>query len=412
MTEDEQVLKYYYEKVESGVIEKHIEEHTEELIHNKVHEGEMGADYKTEEQEIEGYKLLKDRYPENAEGTIEEEVITVKYYYSRDAKVTVKYIDLETKEEIEESIIIEGQLGEEYETEEKAIEGYRIVKLEYPDNVKGEITKENIEVIYYYERIPSGTITVKYVDIETEEEITDKAEIKGFVGEEYKTEEKQIPYYMIVNSTENTEGKLTGANDTVIYYYRKLSFNFSIDKTITQINIKDREIKFDEPTKTAKVEIKQGELNETELVITYNLEITNTGEIAGKAKIKEVIPEGFELLEGVEENLEIELQPGESKNITVKLRWLKGETNLGIKENTVSLVDIQNDKGYAELTTEDNSSKTVVVISIKTGETIKTIVKVLLIASLMICLYMQVLLILGINKGPNIKNIKFLNKKK
>jgi hypothetical protein len=216
---------------------------------------------------------------------------------------------------------------------------------------------------------------------------------------------------MIVNSTENIEGKLTELNDTVIYYYRKLSFNFSIDKTITQINIKDREIKFDEPTKTAKVEIKQGELNETELVITYNLEITNTGEIAGKARIEEVIPQGFELIEGMEENTIIELQPGESRNITVKLRWLKGEANLGIKENTVKLVDITNEKGYEELTIEDNSSKAIVVISIKTGETIKTIVKVLLITSLMICLYMQVLLILGINKGPDIKKIKFLNKK-
>ena len=411
MIEEEQVLKYYYEKVESGVIEKHIESHKEEIIDSKVHEGEIGEEYKTEEQEFIGFRLLRNRYPENSEGIIEEEVITVKYYYSKDAKVTVKYIDIATNEEIEESVIIEGQLGDEYETEEKEVEGYRIVRLEYPDNAKGEITKEETEVIYYYERIPSGTITVKYVDIETEEEIADKVEIKGFIGEEYKTEEKEILYYMVVNSTENTEGKLTEENNTVIYYYRKLSFNFRVDKTITQINLRDREIKFDKPTKMAKVEIKQGELKEEELVITYNLEITNTGEMSGKARIKEVIPPGFELLEGIEESTIIELQPGESKNMTVKLRWIKGEQNLGIKENLVELVDITNAKGYRELTTEDNNSTATIVVTIKTGETIKNIAKGLLILSLAVCLYMEILLVISIKKGPDIKEIKFLKKK-
>ena len=38
-------------------------------------------------------------------------------------------------------------------------------------------TKEIIEVTYYYERIPSGILTVKYVDKETKEEIKYKDEI-------------------------------------------------------------------------------------------------------------------------------------------------------------------------------------------------------------------------------------------
>jgi hypothetical protein len=208
---------------------------------------------------------------------------------------------------------------------------------------------------------------------------------------------------MFINSTENTEGILTEKDGTVRYYYRKLRFDLSIDKTITQIILKGKETNF-KGSKTAKVEIKEKELKEAELIIVYNIEIRNTGEIEGIAKVKEIIPQGFELIEGQKET-EIELQPGESKNITVKVKWLRGEENLGIKENTVKLEDIENPAKFEEISIEDNSSSATVVISIKTGETIKTIIKVLLTTSLMICLYMEVVLILDIKNGQKIKNI-------
>ena len=43
------------------------------------------------------------------------------------------------------------------------------------------MTREDIYVIYYYERKPSGIVTVKYVDVDTNEEILYKAEN----GQEY-----------------------------------------------------------------------------------------------------------------------------------------------------------------------------------------------------------------------------------
>ena len=115
------------------------------------------------------------------------------------------------------------------------------------------MTEEEIIVTYYYEKIPSGKVIVKYVDRETKEEIryTDDSgeektygyEITGYVGEEYKTEEKEIPYYKIVENIlpVNREGILSQNDETVIYYYEKMSFNMEISKNVKTITIKGEE---------------------------------------------------------------------------------------------------------------------------------------------------------------------------
>ena len=100
----------------------------------------------------------------------------VNYYYTHKAKVTAKYIDKDTGEEISEEEIKEGHVGESYETEEKKIENYDIEKELYPKNPKGTMTKEDIEVIYYYKR--KAEVIVKYIDKETGE--------IGFIGTVYE----------------------------------------------------------------------------------------------------------------------------------------------------------------------------------------------------------------------------------
>ena len=111
MEEDEIILEYYYVHISSGVIEKH---------------------YKTGPKEFKGYSLVEEKYPENAEGTMTIEAITVNYYYKKKAEVTitVKYIDKETNEEIQENVVITDYEGEEYKTEQKEIEGYEFIKVE------------------------------------------------------------------------------------------------------------------------------------------------------------------------------------------------------------------------------------------------------------------------------------------
>ncbi len=63
-------------------------------------------------------------------------------------KVFVKYINQTTGEVIEE-VTLRGKVGDDYEAEEKEIEGYTLVGS--TQNTTGEFEREDIEVIYYYE---------------------------------------------------------------------------------------------------------------------------------------------------------------------------------------------------------------------------------------------------------------------
>ena len=157
MKEEEIVLKYYYIHVSSGVIEKHIDIDTDEILYNTTHEGNEGDEYKTEPKEFENYDFVEDKYPENAEGTMKKEVITVNYYYKKrePITITVKYIDKDTKEEIEETVIIKDYEGKDYKTEQKEIEGYEFIEVE--GETEGKITEEK-EIIYYYQKIKEPEI--------------------------------------------------------------------------------------------------------------------------------------------------------------------------------------------------------------------------------------------------------------
>lgn len=55
----EQVVKYYYAKISAGVIEKHIDEITGELLYSEAHEGNEGDPYNIPSKEFEGYDLVE-----------------------------------------------------------------------------------------------------------------------------------------------------------------------------------------------------------------------------------------------------------------------------------------------------------------------------------------------------------------
>ena len=100
MTKEEIVLKYYYVHVSAGVIEKHIDKISGEILYNDIHEGNEGDPYdiksKENDEGFEKYDLVEDELPENSTGEMTKEVIEVTYYYIYKTKVTAKYIDKAT----------------------------------------------------------------------------------------------------------------------------------------------------------------------------------------------------------------------------------------------------------------------------------------------------------------------------
>ena len=168
---EDQVVKYYYAKVSSGVIEKHIDLITgKPIVEDVFYEGYEGKAYTTSSKEIEGYKVstnkefyssilkenpdfltdlglislkqyfeeteieaTEDYIPMNAEGEMTEELITIRYYYTPKVRLIVQYVDVYTGEVISEvvdgsivpsTINREGNIDEPYETEAKTFENY------------------------------------------------------------------------------------------------------------------------------------------------------------------------------------------------------------------------------------------------------------------------------------------------
>ena len=87
----------------------------------------------------------------------------------KDSQVIVKYVD-EAGNSLADSIIINGKVFDKYQTEAKSFYGYELT--EVPQNAKGEMTEDTIEVVYTYTEIPveiidtgDTNITIKLVAI-------------------------------------------------------------------------------------------------------------------------------------------------------------------------------------------------------------------------------------------------------
>ena len=384
--ETETIVRYYYVKQAGGVIEKHIDIDSGEILEEEKHEGKVGDKYEIPAREIEGYVLVKEdeegnsKLPTNAKGEMTEEGIEVIYYYEKLATVKVEYIDKYTGEIIEEEKI-EGCVGEEYETTEKEFEGYDLV--EKPTNSKGEMTKEEIVVKYYYLR--KTEVEIQYIEKETGYMIAEAERIEGHEGEKYETTEKEIEYYDFIEKTENYKGEMTREKIIVTYYYEKKTFNLAIDKWISGASI-DGVAQIGQSYGTRdelyKIDIHRKRTETANVKVTYKIRVTNTGEIEGTAsKITEVIPEGFSYQEEdnkinwktengiiVTDVLKDEtIKPGESKEIEIVLRWNKGEGNFGEKRNTVIISGVTNPAKYVDMNEEDNSDKSEMLMTIETG---------------------------------------------
>ena len=377
---------YYYKKKAGGVIENHIDITTNKKLATEEHKGSIGDEYNIPPREFEGYDLViedkegNNRLPENSKGKMTEEKIEVNYYYIKQAKVKVEYIDKQTGEKLDEEEI-KGHIGDSYETEEKEFEGYDLV--EKPSNSTGEMEEEEIVVKYYYER--KAEVEVKYLEKGTEYEIAQGERIEGYVGDKYETEQKEIPYYKFVEKTENYKGTMEKEKITVKYYYEKQIFNLGIDKWVSNVSvngISQGAQNINNKDEIYKVDIHRSKAETAEIKITYKIRVTNEGEVEGTAgEIVEIIPAGYSYNQEdnsihweerngtlVTDALKDEtIKEGEYKEIEIVLRWDKGEENFGEKENFVILSKIDNPAGYEDIDREDNNSTSTMIITIATG---------------------------------------------
>ena len=75
------------------------------------------------------------------------------------------------------------------------------------------------KVKYYYKK--KTEVIVKYIDKQTGKELTKTETIKGYKGDEYKTDKKEIKEYDYIEMQGQPSGKMEETTAQIIYYYVK-----------------------------------------------------------------------------------------------------------------------------------------------------------------------------------------------
>ena len=234
MTKEEQTLIYYYEPVYTGLIENHIDITNDNVLYTEEHEVQVGDDYSIPSKEFAGYDLVEEKLPENAEGTMGEELVTVNYYYIKKVVLEVNYIDILTKKPLDDKIVDKTKHeGDKYETEQKDFDGYDFVKVEGEPkgtmkvevDEEGNIVNNKTAVTYYYAK--KAQVEEHHIDIRTGKELEEPIVHNGHVGDEYNIPSKEFLSYELLTEDEegkdmlpeNSNGQMTEEKQIVTYYY-------------------------------------------------------------------------------------------------------------------------------------------------------------------------------------------------
>ena len=209
---------FVYEK-EARVKIKYVNKITGEEIEEEEKEGVVDEDYTTEPKDIEGYKLVREEIPANKDGKMTEEDIQVNYYYVKETKIKVQYLELDTGEELANEIVERGYEGDPYTTEKKSIAGYEYVKVE--GEVAGAMGNTEKVIRYYYtkERPKSEPIeetpTTRTYYIENTPETTNSVSTSTTIT---RTTQNTINSNTITvrnNSNTNTTNTTNTTNNTI-----------------------------------------------------------------------------------------------------------------------------------------------------------------------------------------------------
>ena len=215
---------------------------------------------------------------------------------------------------------------------------------------------------------------------------------------------------------DSTPNEWKGEDDEDIEKVRVLYFDLALRKWVTEAYVTENgQTKVietghhaeDDPEEVVKVDLRKSKIDSVVVKFRYHIRITNEGEIEGYAKeIKDRIPEGleFELSDNpnwtmlddgtivTDELKDTLLQPGESAEVTIVLKWINSETNMGVKINVAEICKDYNDYGTPDIDStpdnnvpgEDDIDDAPVMLTVKTGsEDLKYIALITIVLALL-----------------------------
>ena len=144
-TEKDQELTVIYRKLTGKVIVNHISDSGKVLENPILMSGDVGSTYESAKKEFKGYAFKEVLGKSTGTYTAEPQIVT--YVYSNKATIRILYVD-EKGTELVPSEQKTGIIGDKYETEAKAIDGWTLK--ETPKNAKGNYQEKEQTITYVY----------------------------------------------------------------------------------------------------------------------------------------------------------------------------------------------------------------------------------------------------------------------
>ena len=246
----------------------------------------------------------------------------------------------------------------------------------------GRVNKEVI-ITNAAKEVPTK-VEVNFLEQGTDKVLDTQEIIEGYVGKEYKANAKEIKGYVLLAVAENAEGTMTEDTIVVNYYYRKKDFNLGVTKWVDHVVMggKTREGQtYETRDEVYKLEVRNRQVENSYVLVTYKIRVTNSGEIGGYAEeVIEQIPSKLKFYQEDNNILWTEkdgalvtdylngmaIAPGEYKEIEITLRWFPKEDNFGGMENIVKLGKTRSENESEDCDEYDNEADSIMLVAVAT----------------------------------------------
>ena len=216
-------------QVKGSITLKYLDSSTNNEIYSSetINNLELGS-YSYEAKIIYGYKLQNDS-TQSVNLTTESPNQVITFYYNQVlGSITIKYLDISTNTDIYESKIIENLTLGTYTYGSIHISGYVL-----SDNETKTVTitesSPNATITFKYTEI-LGTVTVKYIDSSSLNEIDSSTVISNLSLGTYSYTAKSFEGYEVVgNSTQSVTLNDSNLNPIISFNYSRISGNITIE---------------------------------------------------------------------------------------------------------------------------------------------------------------------------------------
>ena len=135
--------------------------------------------------------------------------------------VTLQYLD-ENGSKIREDSTFRGIMGEDYVINAEQVPGYFLKDGQASYNITYTDTVQIFKLVYSKTPAMGANVTVHYKD-ENGKTLVDDAILSGYLGDEYSSEEKSIPDYVLKDKPDNAKGYFGATPQEVTYVYTKVA---------------------------------------------------------------------------------------------------------------------------------------------------------------------------------------------